>query len=213
MALRNSPLPAPHWASLCYIQVYRNDKVTLGEIEALSPSRIVLSPGPGHPSTDAGICAKVLAAWEGVSVPPWRGPRCRPLHHLVSSSQRVPILGVCMGLQVMYEAYGGTVAYAGEIMHGKASQMTHDGKGLFAGLPSPYSIVRYHSLAGTAESLPEVLEVTATTANGIIQAVRHKTHQVAGVQFHPESILTEHGMELLGTFCAQVGGVREASSA
>ena len=109
----------------------------------------------------------------------------------------------------MYEAYGGTVAYAGEIMHGKASSMNHDGKGLFAGLPSPYSIVRYHSLAGTKESLPEELEITATTDNGIIQAVRHKTLLVAGVQFHPESILTEHGMELLGTFCAQVGGKRE----
>lgn len=117
-----------------------------------------------------------------------------------------------MGLQVMYEAYGGTVASAGEIMHGKASSMQHDGKGLFAGLPSPYTIVRYHSLAGSPSTLPADLEVAATTAGGIIQAVRHRKFNVHGVQFHPESILTQHGMELLGTFCAMQGGMAEAAA-
>ncbi len=113
-----------------------------------------------------------------------------------------------MGMQVMYEAYGGTVEYAGEIKHGKSSSITHDGRGVFEGLPSPYKVVRYHSLAGSVATLPEELEVSAQTANGIIQAVRHKHVWMEGVQFHPESILTEHGMQLLENFCLQQSGQR-----
>lgn len=112
----------------------------------------------------------------------------------------------------MYEAYGGTVEYAGEIKHGKSSAITHDGKGVFEGLPSPYKVVRYHSLAGNLATLPQELEVSAQTDNGIIQAVRHKQAWMEGVQFHPESILTEHGMELLQNFCKQASGMREGAS-
>jgi len=114
-----------------------------------------------------------------------------------------------MGMQVMYEAYGGTVCFAGEIKHGKSSAITHDGQGVFEGLPSPYKVVRYHSLAGSHESLPDDLEVSAETDNHIIQAVRHKRFWMEGVQFHPESILTEHGMELLQNFCKQESGLRQ----
>ena len=132
--------------------------------------------------------------------------------YIHTTSQVIPILGVCMGLQVMYEAYGGTVAFAGEIKHGKSSSISHDGKGVFEGLPSPYKVVRYHSLAGSQETLPDVLEVSATTDNGIIQAVRHKTLWVEGVQFHPESILTEHGMQLLQNFCQVTSGMRDSTT-
>ncbi len=187
------------------MQVFRNDKITVEEIKAMKPARIVLSPGPGHPSSDAGVCAATLKEFQGVSVVPIRKISADSFGRL---TQKIPVLGVCMGMQVMYEAYGGTVAYAGEIKHGKSSAITHDGQGVFAGLPSPYNVVRYHSLAGSSETLPEELEVSATTANGIIQAVRHKHFWVEGVQFHPESILTEHGMQLLQNFCEVTSGMR-----
>ena len=161
----------------------RHDAITLEGIEALNPARIVISPGPGAPR-DAGISCDVIRAWAG----------------------RVPILGVCLGLQCMYEVFGGTVAHAGEIMHGKQSPIENDGRGVFVGVPSPFNAVRYHSLAGTRATLPDELEVTATSPGGIIQGVRHKTLAVEGVQFHPESILTEHGYLMLSNFLQWKGG-------
>ena len=172
------------------VRVFRNDAVTLAELEALAPARIVLSPGPGAPC-DAGVTSDVLRAWAG----------------------RVPILGVCLGLQCMYEAFGGTVTHAGEIMHGKASAIEHDGRGVFAGLPSPFQAVRYHSLAGTPATLPRDLRVTARTANGIIQGVRHAVYALEGVQFHPESILTQHGHAMFRNFLQWRGGLWPAGSA
>lgn len=165
------------------VTVARNDAITLEGVEALAPVRIVISPGPGAPR-DAGISSDVIRAWAG----------------------RVPIFGVCLGLQCMYEVYGGTVTHAGEIMHGKTSEMLHGGVGVFAGLPSPFLAVRYHSLAGTRDTLPPELDVTCATGNGVIQGVRHKTLAVEGVQFHPESVLTQHGHALLRNFLAYTGG-------
>ena len=170
------------------VVVYRNDALSLAALEALRPARIVLSPGPGAPC-DAGATNDILRAWAG----------------------RVPILGVCLGLQCMYEAFGGTVAHAGEIVHGKASAIAHDGQGVFAGLPSPFQAVRYHSLAGTPATLPRDLLVTARTPNGIIQGVRHKVYALEGVQFHPESILTEHGHAMFKNFLGWQGGLWPAA--
>lgn len=172
------------------VTTVRNDQVTLEDIERLAPARIVVSPGPGAPR-DAGISCEVIRRWAG----------------------RVPIFGVCLGLQCMYEVYGGTVTHAGEIMHGKTSDMHHDAQGIFAGLPSPFKAVRYHSLAGTPDTLPAELEVTCRTANGIIQGVRHKTLAVEGVQFHPESILTEHGHAMLRNFLAWRSPLRQKEGA
>lgn len=169
------------------VTTLRHDAVTLAEIEALAPARIIISPGPGAPR-DAGISCAVVRAWAG----------------------RVPVLGVCLGLQCMFEVFGGVVAHAGEIMHGKTSPMTHDGRGVFAGVPSPFLAVRYHSLAGVRDTLPAVLEVTATSPGGIIQGVRHRDFNVEGVQFHPESILTEHGYDMLANFLRFEGGARQA---
>ena len=159
------------------VRVFRSDAITLPQLEALAPRRIVISPGPGAPR-DAGVSCDVIRAWAG----------------------RVPILGVCLGLQCMYEVYGGTVAPAGEVMHGKTSPIEHDARGVFAGLPSPFRAVRYHSLAGTPATLPACLEVSATSPGGVIQGVRHREMRVEGVQFHPESILTEHGHAMLRNF-------------
>ena len=153
------------------VSVYRNDKITLTEIEALSPDLILISPGPGHPKTDAGISRDVIEYFKG----------------------KLPIFGVCMGQQCIYEVFGGDVEYAGEIVHGKTSTITHDNKGMFKNVPQGVAVTRYHSLAGSAQSLPDVLEVTAQTENGIIMGVRHKEYTIEGVQFHPESILTEEG--------------------
>ena len=170
------------------VVVVRHDAATLADIEALSPARIVISPGPGAPK-DAGISCDVIRAWAG----------------------RVPILGVCLGLQCMFEVFGGVVAHAGEIMHGKTSPMTHDGRGVFAGVPSPFDAVRYHSLAGVRDTLPAVLEVTCTSPGGVIQGVRHRDFVVEGVQFHPESILTQHGYALLRNFLLWTGGRRDGA--
>lgn len=131
----------------------------------------MLSPGPGHPITDSGICEEVLNEFKG----------------------KLPIFGVCMGQQVMYHAFGGVVDYAGEIVHGKTSTITHDGKGFFKNVPQDISVTRYHSLSGQVSSLPDEFEITAKTQNGIIMGVRHKEYVIEGVQFHPESILTEEG--------------------
>ncbi|MBU6272726.1 MAG: aminodeoxychorismate/anthranilate synthase component II [Betaproteobacteria bacterium] len=155
----------------------RNDAVTLDDIERLAPARIVISPGPCAPA-QAGVSVPLLQRFAG----------------------RVPILGVCLGHQAIGEAFGGRIVRARELMHGKTSPITHDGRGVFQGLPSPYTVIRYHSLAIERASLPDCLEITAQTADGEIMGVRHREHAVEGVQFHPESILTEHGHALLRNF-------------
>ena len=157
--------------------VYRNDAITVEQLRALAPDCIVISPGPGVPR-DAGISIDVVRAL---------GPT-------------TPILGVCLGHQAITEAFGGVVNRAPELMHGKASNIFHDGQGVLAGLPSPFSAIRYHSLCAIAGTLPASLEVTARSDSGVIMAIRHTQYPVEGVQFHPESILTEHGKELLGNF-------------
>jgi anthranilate synthase/aminodeoxychorismate synthase-like glutamine amidotransferase len=160
------------------VHVVRNDAATIGEIEAMAPERIVLSPGPRTPA-DAGVSTDVV------------------LHF---GERGTPVLGVCLGHQCIGAAYGASVGAAGEIRHGKTSAIHHDGKGVFAGLPSPVEGIRYHSLAILPGTVPGDLEVTATTDNGIIMGVRHRTLPVEGIQFHPESIMTERGRELLANF-------------
>jgi len=165
------------------VRVFRNDKVSLGECIALRPDHVVISPGPGNPD-EAGISRDVIREFAG----------------------KVPVLGVCLGHQCIYDVYGGTVAGAGEIRHGKTSRIHHDSKGVFAGIPEDFVAVRYHSLAGTPDTQPPPLEVTATSESGVIMGVRHKELTVEGVQFHPESIATEHGKELLKNFLDMEGG-------
>ncbi len=159
------------------IEVHRNDQVTLEEIERMAPERIVLSPGPKTPN-EAGICLDLIKEFSG----------------------RTPILGVCLGHQAIGQAFGGKVVRAPVIMHGKTSLVRHDGKSLFAGLPNPFPATRYHSLIVERESLPEALEVSATSPDGLIMGLRHKEMKVEGVQFHPESVLTEPGKKLLANF-------------
>ena len=159
------------------VHVARNDKITIDEIERLAPQRIVISPGPGTPDR-AGISNDVIQRF---------GPE-------------LPILGVCLGHQCIGYAYGGVVERAGEIMHGKSSLIHHDGKGVFANLPNPFPAIRYHSLAVMRDRLPDCLGVTAWTDKGIIMGLRHKNYPVEGVQFHPESIMTEVGKDLLRNF-------------
>jgi anthranilate synthase/aminodeoxychorismate synthase-like glutamine amidotransferase len=159
------------------VKVARNDKITLEEIEELAPERIVISPGPGTPH-DAGISEDVVLRYGG----------------------RLPILGVCLGHQCIGEIYGGRVTNAGEIRHGKTSLIYHDGKGVFNGLSNPLTAVRYHSLAVKEEGLPACLEISAHTENGMIMGLRHKEYQIEGVQFHPESIMTKDGKNLLKNF-------------
>ncbi|OAI38792.1 anthranilate synthase [bacterium SCGC AG-212-C10] len=165
------------------VVVRRNDEVTIEDCKVMAPDHVVISPGPGNPS-EAGISRDVIRAFAG----------------------EVPVLGVCLGHQCIYDVYGGTVAGAGEILHGKLSPISHDGKGVFAGVPDGFTACRYHSLAGTKDTLPEVLTITATSPNGLIMGVRHKELTVEGVQFHPESIATEHGKVLLRNFLAVEGG-------
>jgi anthranilate synthase/aminodeoxychorismate synthase-like glutamine amidotransferase len=159
------------------IEVIRNDQVTVDELEAMNPERVVISPGPSRPE-NAGISVEAIQRFAG----------------------KVPVLGVCLGHQCLAEAFGGKVVHAGEIRHGKTSPIHHDGKGLFAGVDSPFEAVRYHSLTIEPDSVPEGFEVTARTENGIIMGVRHKTLAIEGVQFHPESIVTEPGKQLLQNF-------------
>lgn len=166
------------------VVVYRNDKITVEEIEKLAPRNIVISPGPGHPSTDAGVSRDTISHFAG----------------------KIPILGICMGMQCMFEVYGGTVSYAGEIIHGKASPIKHDSRGCFKGVPQNNQVTRYHSLAGMPTTMPEALQVTATTDNGIIMGVRHKEYTVEGLQFHPESILCENGHTMIANFLSLRGG-------
>ena len=160
------------------VEVVRNDQATVEDIDVMSPDKIVISPGPGTPR-DAGI-----------SVPLVR--------HLAG---KTPILGVCLGHQAIGEAFGGTVTGAGEIMHGKTSMISHRGEGVFAGLPDPFEAIRYHSLAIQKDGFPQnELEVTAESDSGVIMGVRHLRYPIEGVQFHPESILTGAGKDLLKNF-------------
>lgn len=159
------------------VRTYRNDEITLDEIDALKADRICLSPGPCTPH-EAGVCIPLLQRFSG----------------------QIPILGVCLGHQSIGAAFGGKVVRATQVMHGKTSLITHTGVGVFKDLPSPYTITRYHSLAIERESLPDCLEITAWTDDGEIMAVRHKEFDLQGVQFHPESILSEHGHALLKNF-------------
>ncbi|HMD95731.1 MAG TPA: aminodeoxychorismate/anthranilate synthase component II [Terriglobia bacterium] len=159
------------------IEVRRNDQVTVDEIERMAPERIVISPGPKTPS-DAGICLDVIQRLSG----------------------QVPILGVCLGHQAIGQAFGGKVVRAPEIMHGKTSQIAHDGKTVFSGLPNPFPATRYHSLIVERTRLPDCLEISATSPDGLIMGLRHKQMKVEGVQFHPESVLTGAGKELLANF-------------
>jgi anthranilate synthase/aminodeoxychorismate synthase-like glutamine amidotransferase len=158
-------------------QVVRNDQTTVEAIEKQAPERIVISPGPKTPS-EAGICLEVITAFSG----------------------RIPILGVCLGHQAIGQAFGGQVIRAPELMHGKTSQIQHDGRTIFEGLPNPFPATRYHSLIVKRESLPDCLEVSACTFDGLIMGLRHRQMKVEGVQFHPESILTSAGKQLLGNF-------------
>jgi anthranilate synthase component 2 len=159
------------------VRTVRNDEITLDEIAAMKPDRICISPGPKTPA-EAGISIDILQQFKG----------------------KMPILGVCLGHQAMGAAFGGKVIRAKQVMHGKTSLIAHTGVGVFKGLPSPFTVIRYHSLAIERASLPACLEVTAWTDDGEIMGVRHKEFDIEGVQFHPESILSEHGHALLKNF-------------
>ena len=160
------------------MRVVRNDALTVSEIERLNPSHIILSPGPGYPK-DAGICEEVVTKLGG----------------------RIPILGVCLGHQAICAAYGATVTYAKELMHGKQSDASFDTESLlFKGCPKKAKVARYHSLAADADTMPDCLKITATTDDGEIMAVEHKEYPIYGVQFHPESIMTPDGKQMLSNF-------------
>jgi anthranilate synthase/aminodeoxychorismate synthase-like glutamine amidotransferase len=159
------------------LKVYRNNKITIPEIEDMRPERIVISPGPCTPR-EAGISIEVIKHFTG----------------------KIPVLGVCLGHQSIGEAFGGDVIRAPYLMHGKTSMIRHDGKTIFSGLPNPFEATRYHSLIIKRETMPAVLEVTAWTDDGVIMGVRHKQYRIEGVQFHPESILTGAGKDLLRNF-------------
>ena len=159
------------------IEVRRNDEVTLEQIEALKPDRILISPGPGTPG-EAGITMSVIETFAG----------------------KLPMLGVCLGHQAIGQVFGGRVVRASRLVHGKSSKVQHDGKTIFNGLENPFPAGRYHSLIVERETLPDVLEISATTPNGTIMGLRHRRLKIEGVQFHPESILTTEGKKLLANF-------------
>jgi len=159
------------------LKVYRNNKITIADIEKMGPDRIVVSPGPCTPK-EAGISIEVIRHFAG----------------------KIPILGVCLGHQSIGDAFGGDVIRAPSLMHGKTSMIHHDGKTIFQGLPNPFEATRYHSLIIKRETMPSVLEVSAWTEDGVVMGVRHKQYKVEGVQFHPESILTGAGKDLLRNF-------------
>ncbi|MBS0325066.1 MAG: aminodeoxychorismate/anthranilate synthase component II [Proteobacteria bacterium] len=161
------------------VKVVRNDQVSLDDIEALAPEGIVISPGPCTPS-EAGISVPVVRRFAG----------------------KIPLLGVCLGHQAIGQAFGARIVRAQRVMHGKLSSVVHDGRGVFAGVPTPFAATRYHSLAIERASLPPELDVTATSEDGEIMAVRHRGLAIEGVQFHPEAILTEHGRKVLANFLA-----------
>ena len=166
------------------VEVARNDAITLDEIATMKPTHIVISPGPCTP-TEAGVSVPLIRRFAG----------------------EVPILGVCLGHQAIGQALGGRIVRAARVMHGKLSPIAHDGRGVFAGLPSPFAATRYHSLAIERDSLPAELEVSATADDGEIMGVRHRSLALEGVQFHPEAILTEHGKQLLRNFLAPARNV------
>jgi anthranilate synthase/aminodeoxychorismate synthase-like glutamine amidotransferase len=168
------------------VMVFRNDKTTITGIEALKPDKIVISPGPSTPQ-NAGISNAVIKHF----------------------SPKIPMLGVCLGHECIGYCYGGTVGHAPVIMHGKSSKIFHNSHGVFKGINNPFSAVRYHSLAVSVENLPACLEITAWTEDGTIMGMRHKKYPLQGVQFHPESFMTEHGKELLGNFLREGKGARK----
>jgi anthranilate synthase/aminodeoxychorismate synthase-like glutamine amidotransferase len=170
------------------VLVHRNDALTVDEALALEPTHVVVSPGPGAPR-DAGISIDIIRAFAG----------------------RVPVLGVCLGHQAIVEAWGGHVRPAMTLMHGKTSRVLHDGRGVFRDLPQHFEAGRYHSLAVRRDELPGELEATAFTDDGEVMGVRHKTLPVEGVQFHPESVLTPHGLTMLGTFLSPAYATAEAA--
>ena len=159
------------------VLVHRNDRITIEEAKAIEPSHLCVSPGPGNPA-EAGVSMQIIREFAG----------------------RVPVLGVCLGHQALIEEFGGAIVRAKRLMHGKTSPVLHDGHGLFAGLPNPFEAGRYHSLIAERDRIPEELEVTAWTAEGEVMGVRHKSLAIEGVQFHPESILTPDGPQLLAAF-------------
>ncbi|MEO8304102.1 MAG: aminodeoxychorismate/anthranilate synthase component II [Betaproteobacteria bacterium] len=163
------------------VHVHRNDAITLDQVAAWEPEAIVISPGPCTPN-EAGICVPLIQRFAG----------------------KIPILGVCLGHQAIGQAFGGRISRAQHVMHGKVSPVTHDGRGVFAGLPSPFTVTRYHSLAIEPATMPACLEVTAQADDGEVMGVRHRELAVEGVQFHPEAILTEHGHALLKNFLDRV---------
>lgn len=159
------------------VVVYRNDEITLEKIAQLNPGRIVISPGPCTPN-EAGVSLAVINQF----------------------SQKIPVLGVCLGHQSIGQAFGGRVVHAKQLMHGKTSPIFHHNTGVFRGLPSPFTATRYHSLVVERSTLPDCLEITAWTEDGEIMGIRHKTLAIEGIQFHPESILSEHGHQMLENF-------------
>lgn len=165
------------------VEVVRNDAVTAAEAVAMRPQAVLLSPGPCTPN-EAGVCLDLIAA---------------------AAAERLPLLGVCLGHQALGQAFGGAVVRAPQVMHGKTSAMTHDGTGVFAGLPSPFEATRYHSLIVREDDLPACFAVNARSPDGIIMGMRHCTLPLHGVQFHPESIATEHGHALLANFMTLAG--------
>jgi anthranilate synthase/aminodeoxychorismate synthase-like glutamine amidotransferase len=160
--------------------VHRHDAMSLGELRALEPDAVLVSPGPGRP-TDAGLSNEAIRAF---------------------GESGTPVLGVCLGLQCIGELYGGSVVRAPHVMHGKTSEIRHTGGGVFAGLPSPFTATRYHSLVVARDTVPDVLEITAESEDGLVMGLRHRTFPIEGVQFHPESILTIGGHRLLANFLA-----------
>jgi len=171
------------------VVVRRNDEITLPEIAPLNPLAVVLSPGPGKPD-EAGICKDLL----------------------VELGPTIPMLGVCLGHQCLGEAFGGTVRRASQVMHGKVSRVTHAEQSVFRGIPSPFAATRYHSLVVDRENLPADLEVTAWTDDGTVMGLRHRRYPLAGVQFHPEAILTEHGHALLANFLEDARAWRQGTT-
>jgi anthranilate synthase/aminodeoxychorismate synthase-like glutamine amidotransferase len=167
------------------VLVHRNDQITLEQAKALKPTHLCISPGPGTPY-DAGVSMAMIESFAG----------------------ELPIFGVCLGHQSLTEVFGGKVVRAGRLMHGKTSLITHDGKGVFAGVSNPVEVGRYHSLIAQPESLPAILEVTAKTPEGEIMGLRHKTLVIEGVQFHPESVLTPEGPKMMGNFLQMTSGKR-----
>ncbi|GIO58276.1 MULTISPECIES: aminodeoxychorismate/anthranilate synthase component II [Paenibacillus] len=167
------------------VKVYRNDEITVSGIEELAPDHILISPGPCTPN-EAGISLETIANFKG----------------------KIPIFGVCLGHQAIGQAFGGNVIRAERLMHGKTSPIHHHGNSVFEGLPSPFTATRYHSLLVERDSLPDCLEITAETEEGEIMGLRHKEYPIEGVQFHPESIITDYGHQILRNFLKQTAGAK-----